>query len=125
MRKQSGPLGRVKTAIAAAIVVPWAAALAGCADGAATWYKAGQSAAVTRGDLADCERDAEQTTLAGRGQTRSSYGPGSGGPMGATRENPLAMHDRSEAAADFRKAVNRCMTAAGYSHDPAAARAAR
>jgi hypothetical protein len=125
MRKQSGPPGRVKTAVAAAIALPWAAALAGCADGAASWYKAGQSAAATRSDLAACERDAEELTLAGRGQSRSSYGPASGGPMGAVRDDPLAMHDRSEAAADYRKAVSRCMSAAGYSHDAAAARANR
>ncbi|MDX2225192.1 MAG: hypothetical protein SFV21_20715 [Rhodospirillaceae bacterium] len=90
--------------------------LSGCADGANRWTKPGQSASATRGDLATCERDAETATLADRGQSRSSYNPSGGarGLPGEGRDDPLAMHDRSEAATDYRKAVARCMTAAGY-----------
>ncbi len=117
MAKQSGPPVRVKGGSATSpIAIALIITLSGCASGAARWSQQGHTTAITSKDLAKCETSAERATLSNMGQTRGAYGadnaPGVAG--GSRNQNPMKLHDRADAADQFRDSVARCMTGLGY-----------
>lgn len=115
MAKQSGPRSGVKGARIAAILAI-ATAIAACVSPEARWTQAGRPVATVRADLARCEQDAERATLAQRGQTRGAYGmdnaPGVAG--GSRNQSPMGLHDQSDDADQYQRAVERCMSGLGY-----------